>query len=499
VLICGYVAQPTLTNFGTIIGAAGVQSTPGFAVAAVAGAGVRMQVQAASGVGSDGVVLGQYGAGDVLINAGTIGGGAGAGGAAAGNAVYIGSYGGTLLVDPGAVFMGNVVAAAGNGTLVLSGTTAGSLDLSDPITGFSNIIFSPGSDWTLTGTSAELAQGETIIGFAAGDRIALTDFMASSASYVSGTGLVLSDGTMSETINVIGSFASTGFTVTNGEVVANALCFARGTRIATPGRQVAVEQLKVGDIVLTTGGPEAVRWIGRRSYEGRFIAGNHLALPVTIKRHAIAKDVPSRDLTVSPGHGIFVAGVLVSAWRLINGVSVTQAASVELVEYFHVELARHCVMLAENCPAESFFDNGDRGQFHNADEAPVALDGVALPRCEEGFALERVRARVAARAGILPGQAGLGRLMGYLEEAGPERVVGWAVDTAAPDVPVVLDVLVNGLAVMQVVANGYRDDVRKAGYGAGCNGFAFALPVRGRVSVRRHADGAGLAWAVRAA
>jgi len=46
--------------------------------------------------------------------------------------------------------------------------------------------------------------------------------------------------------------------------------------------------------------------------------------------------------------------------------------------------------------------------------------------------------------------------------------------------------------VARVLANGYRADVRAAGFGNGCGGFAGAIPagVKGRISVRRALDGA---------
>jgi hypothetical protein len=38
------------------------------------------------------------------------------------------------------------------------------------------------------------------------------------------------------------------------------------------------------------------------------------------------------------------------------------------VTYVHVELETHAVLLAENCPAESFLDENCRNQFQNAAE-----------------------------------------------------------------------------------------------------------------------------------
>jgi collagen type I/II/III/V/XI/XXIV/XXVII alpha len=42
------------------------------------------------------------------------------------------------------------------------------------------------------------------------------------------------------------------------------------------------------------------------------------------------------------------------------------------IEYFHIELDRHEIILAEGLPAESYLDAGDRDQFDNGG-APLAL------------------------------------------------------------------------------------------------------------------------------
>jgi hypothetical protein len=382
-----YLKQTTLTNSGHIFG--GEATTFSFNRAA----GISVEGGLITNTGSiGGFSFGIYAYGvsgyqgvSTIINAGTISGGT--------DAIYaLGTI--DLTVDPGAVFNGNVVDQAGAGTLILAGTTSGAIDLSDPITGFSNITFAQAAHWSLAGTSAELAGGETISGFTLGDTIALTDFAPTSSTFISGTGLILSNGTTSETLNLAGNFTNAAFTVSNSAVAA--LCFARDTKIHTPKGKRRIETLQIGDKILTRDGTaETIKWIGRRSYDGRFIANNHLALPVTIKAHALAKNIPSRDLTVSPGHGIFISGVLIPAWRLINGVTITQAAQIEKIDYFHIELDRHSVILAENCPAESFLDIGLRQQFHNAAEytGTPNTQATPLPRLErDSFKLSNLSA-----------------------------------------------------------------------------------------------------------
>ena len=47
---------------------------------------------------------------------------------------------------------------------------------------------------------------------------------------------------------------------------------------------------------------------------------------------------------------------------LINGTSIAQEKR-NRVTYFHVELPRHDVILAEGLPVESYLDTGDRADF----------------------------------------------------------------------------------------------------------------------------------------
>jgi hypothetical protein len=276
-------------------------------------------------------------------------------------------------------------------------------------------------------------------------------------------------------------------------------CYCPDTLILTQRGEMPVEALEIGDHVITVSGAmEPIRWIGRRSYEGRFIAGNHLMLPVTIRAGALADATPHTDLIVSPGHAIWVDGQLIPAWRLVDGVTITQAEKVVQVTYIHIELPQHVLLLANGAAAESFLDEtGVRGQFHNAaafyslyPNAPAMRPLQA--RLEDGFALQSIQERLADRAGVMPVVEPAGALRGFVDHAGPEHVCGWAQDADSPEEPVAPEVLVDGMPVLTVLANAYRADLRKAGLGSGCHAFEISLPVAGAVTVRRTTDGAAL-------
>lgn len=145
------------------------------------------------------------------------------------------------------------------------------------------------------------------------------------------------------------------------------ICYLRGTHIATPSGDVKIEDLKVGDPVLTLGqGVQPIKWIGRRRMDISSHPRPERAAPIRIRRDAFADSVPQRDLLVSPDHAIYVDGILVCARTLVNGATIVQQLGLGDVEYLHVELDQHAVLLAEGLGAESYLDTGNRGFFSNA-------------------------------------------------------------------------------------------------------------------------------------
>lgn len=153
--------------------------------------------------------------------------------------------------------------------------------------------------------------------------------------------------------------------------LSDVVCFAAGTHILTPRGEVPVESLHEGDPVVTLAGPRPVTWIGHRRLDLRRHPLPEQAAPIRIRRGALAPGVPHRDLLVSPDHGMFLRNRLVPAKLLVNGMTIVQERQVPAVHYFHIELERHAVLVAEGAAAESYLDTGNRAFFANAGLAVV--------------------------------------------------------------------------------------------------------------------------------
>lgn len=144
-------------------------------------------------------------------------------------------------------------------------------------------------------------------------------------------------------------------------------CFAAGTFIATADGEVAVETLKIGDLVRTSDDRTVpVKWLGRQTLAARFSpAASRL---VCIKAGSLGASLPSRDLTLTADHALFLGGLLVNAGALINVPGIDWLSCDALGETFtvyHIETDAHDVILAEGVPAETFIDHLDRRAFDN--------------------------------------------------------------------------------------------------------------------------------------
>jgi hypothetical protein len=142
-------------------------------------------------------------------------------------------------------------------------------------------------------------------------------------------------------------------------------CFTPGARIATDQGEVRVEDLRVGDRVLTRdSGYQEIRWIGRRDLTAEEVAARPDFRPVRIGRGSLGLNLPERDLVVSPQHRMLLTGsraellfgeheVLVAATHLEGrrGIARVEGGG---VSYIHLLFDRHEIIRANGAWTESF-------------------------------------------------------------------------------------------------------------------------------------------------
>ncbi len=142
-------------------------------------------------------------------------------------------------------------------------------------------------------------------------------------------------------------------------------CFTPGTMIATPKGERPVEELKVGDRVITRdNGIQEIRWVGHKPMTWRDLgAAKHLK-PILIRAGSLGNGLPERDMWVSPNHRVLVANdrtalyfeeseVLVAAKHLVDNKGISQIDTMGTV-YVHFMFDQHEVVLSNGAWTESF-------------------------------------------------------------------------------------------------------------------------------------------------
>ena len=160
------------------------------------------------------------------------------------------------------------------------------------------------------------------------------------------------------------------------DVFLSSVCFAAGTHILTATGERAIESLLQGDIVLTLSDGELkarpVKWVGHRRIDLTRHPRPETMAPIRIERDAFGDNMPHTDLLLSPDHAVFVDDMLICIRQLVNGSTIRAERGWTAVDYYHVELNDHAILLAEGLPAESYLDTGNRGFFANSG-APLTL------------------------------------------------------------------------------------------------------------------------------
>ncbi len=406
---------------GKITGVVGIDALPAGSVpfggtltlnnsGAIAGSFAAVYLSAGATVTNSGVISGGTTGIDLLAGGTVIDSGAIAGG---GTAILFGGSATNLVVlEPSFQLAGKVIgstAAGATDTLELDGHSGNPLTAnynSLNLINFETVAFGDGGYSTLSITNTTGMPSVVFSGFTlTSETINLTA--------IGTDGTISNTDTINHRVTITGSLgtatlqldatdsvslatSSDGVTGTNVSPV----CFCRGTLILTERGDVAVEELAVGERVRTLSGAlKPITWIGM----GRDLVtrANKLARPVIVRQGALADGVPARDLYLTHGHGLYIDGVLIPVENLINHRSILWDEAARIVEYYHIELEDHDLVLANGAPAESYYDASNRAQFHNTRPGSIAGGEKApfAPVLSGGEIVERLWRELFAWAG----------------------------------------------------------------------------------------------------
>lgn len=159
------------------------------------------------------------------------------------------------------------------------------------------------------------------------------------------------------------------------------VCFALGTQILTPLGERCIEDIKIGDLVVTKDhGAQPVRWTSTTQYVWPGAEEKHK--PILIPANAFGARKPHRDLVVSAQHKLLLEDAsnmgdigfgeyLAPAKGLLGLPGVRNMLGKQQVTYVHLMLDQHSILFSEGIASESFYPG------------PTALAMLtAVQRCE---------------------------------------------------------------------------------------------------------------------
>jgi hypothetical protein len=139
-------------------------------------------------------------------------------------------------------------------------------------------------------------------------------------------------------------------------------CFVRGTKILTDRWYVPVEELKEGDMIITHGEicdkghvVEADTPMKIIHIHKQICSAGFKTSPIVITKNTFGVNKPFEDLHLSKNHGLINRrGILYPANKYVNGTTIYQDPTHDLVTYYHIELESHRTITANGMMVESY-------------------------------------------------------------------------------------------------------------------------------------------------
>ena len=295
----------------------------------------------------------------------------------------------------------STVVVGNGGSLVLDGVSSNTPG---------QIQFSGGNGTIEVGAGTNLTIIQYITNISVNDTIVLDGTIADGVTYKDGVYTLTDNG---QPIQGTASFqlpaANEGstFKVTNvdGKTYLNAetvvVCFLAGSMIRTSEGDVAVEDIQIGDQLVTFDWEHdrevtrPVVWVGKAHAKVRAgLPDDEAGYPVRVLKDAVADGVPYKDMLITAEHCLFFEGKFVPVRMLVNGVSIFYDKSITSYDYYHVETEQHAVIMADGMLTESYLDTGNRRAFRQEGKVATLRGAVQSWAEDAGAPLCVVRAFV---------------------------------------------------------------------------------------------------------
>lgn len=179
-------------------------------------------------------------------------------------------------------------------------------------------------------------------------------------------------------------------------------CLIEGTYVTTAGHAVALETLQTGSLVDVWGRGGAttqrIAWVGYGHVQVRPDQTDEQAgYPIRVLRHALAQNVPERDLLLTPNHSVLHNGQFVPVRMLVNGSSIFYDRSITAYNYSIIQTETHAVLVSDGVATDFYLALDHAGAM--AQEGTMVRIGHAAPQMWEKEVppvLQRKRAPLAA-------------------------------------------------------------------------------------------------------
>jgi len=135
----------------------------------------------------------------------------------------------------------------------------------------------------------------------------------------------------------------------------NLVCFAENSMVLTPNGEIAIQNLKQGDIIYDKNyNHQNVEFIAKRTVFPCKSINKH-SIPIEIKQGHLGNNVPNRDTIVSSAHLIMHKDEMVAAYKLGQSVEIES-----VITYYNVSVSNYSTMIVNGLVSETLDTSNDQ-------------------------------------------------------------------------------------------------------------------------------------------